>query len=138
MTMSTFAIKCLEILDDYTTREWNGNASAASRALGMDPAPGKLKKWLRLLECLRTGSPGSEKLSYPTLDGIGPCMDQLGVEPVIKKEVSASISNRIGVSIGSTVTNSISAGTLEQQLREKDIQIETLKEIIKMLGGPRV
>lgn len=68
MTMSTFAIKCLEILDDYTTREWNGNASAASRALGMDPAPGNLKKWLRLLECLRTGSPGSEKLSYPTLD----------------------------------------------------------------------
>lgn len=78
MTMSTFAIKCLEILDDYTTREWNGNASAASRALGMDPAPGKLKKWLRLLECLRTGSPGSEKpgtatqrKGYPDRDSEG-------------------------------------------------------------------
>lgn len=131
--MKTFTQQCLEALDDFVQNEHHGNAAAASRALGLDPSSGKLKKWLRLLDSLRSGSQQGDKLSYPTLDGIGECMDRIGARVETNRGTSSTISNRIGVSIGSTVHNSIT--NVEQQLREKDVQIKTLKEIIRMLGG---
>lgn len=60
-------------------------------------------------------------------------MDRIGARVETNRGTSSTISNRIGVSIGSTVHNSIT--NVEQQLREKDVQIKTLKEIIRMLGG---